>query len=784
MHETYRICWTLEQWTEALKEAAESPRVGLDFETCPDPRRETTTEPTRPEDGAKVAGTALAWLAEDGVTIKSAYAPCRHHRLYAGGMQMRPREVFGPLSDFMRNRPADQLVVVHNLSFELGFLLAEGVLWPKRGQLHDTMIAARVLNKGVGFRELIGLKGLQAEYLNRDMTSKNDMDTWLKAHNFKPGRDIWKAPPAIAGVYAQDDARDTLAIWLMWEEYVYQEPTQWWWHRGPDRRFRHDLYELEIEAAINAIINCLRGTRYDKALCARQALAAETLQEVSRRWVRNYLEMPTINPGSGPQVRGIIFSEAFGVQPSLEHMTDSFNKLPDREQVKTIEGLGKKTLKDYASLDIDALGFYAEQVPEHESLFFMLAVYRKCQTAINWFNDRVLQFGTPVAADPWWDGNGSALAVIFHRLLTVGTVSGRMSSRDYNGQQVPKRFKMLLNANKLHAILREYLPENQFEELLDMFEYAPVNEGDEAKVLGLEPGEPVIDFSVRRMFITRPDHVMRLWDLSQVEMRGFAHYSGNALLCNGYGSPPSDEEITDELSMIYEVVDGRDPHMALAQAYLMRHADLEANPFDIHAFVSDELDINRKKGKGINFGIVYGMGKRKLARQLGWTIVEGREYLARYYAKFPEIQTIQMHIKQRLRERGYVFDPFGRRYFLPMNRSYVGLNRLIQGWAATVMKVGFVRISELFASPALGGGSVHPVMGRRTPDECRGLKIVHDEIIAEVLHKHNTQNLDFMVRSCMTLMHGLNVPLGTSSEMSDRSWDEAIKYEVKTGRAA
>jgi hypothetical protein len=788
---SYRICWSIDSWVSTLREAQDSWIVGYDFETCPDrfhadyhPKKGRDGKPSkcipsalRPEDGARIAGIAISWL-DTNDRIRSAYAPIRHDPRFAGGDQLDPLQVCKAFSDFIADRPADRYLVVHNLMMELSCQLAENIVWPKEGQLHDIQIAARVLNRGVGFQELIGLKPLQAEVLKRDMGSKNDLDRWLKAHRFKPGRDIWRAPAPLAGWYAQDDARDTLEICLKWWKLIHQPPTRWWWHRAPDRSQRLDLYELEIRAAIEATISCMRGTRYDAPFCRRQGRAAEVLQSIARDWIRGYLGMPALNPGSQTQLRGVLFGTRFNFEVSLEHTTESFKKLPEREQASTIAGHGKAPLVSYASLDVDALKYYESKYIEHADLLFMLAVYRKCSTAISWFDDRVLQFGVRGSPDPWWNSDaGSYLNLMFHRLRTVGTGPGRMSSSDYNAQQVPKRLKMLLNAARLFRILEEVMHPSRLNGIMSILIRVPCKEGDEAKVLGLQPGDEVVDFSIRRMFISRPEFNLRTFDLSQVEMRGFAHYTGNRLLCNGYGPPLANVAALAELDAVQALMEEREPDWSNVD--VERHVRMEENEFDIHGFVSDELSISRKGGKGINFGLVYGMGEKKLARGLGWSPGDGKLYLARYHAKFPEIRQMQGKIVIALRSRGYVFDPFGRRYYLPVARAYVGLNRLIQGWAATAFKVGFVRTSEVFRSPGFGGGSIDSVTGLRRSDGARILTCIHDEQMGEIHRSLDNVRTDWVVRSCMTNLFGLNVPLASSSERSDGPWDNATGVSAK-----
>lgn len=789
MDGSYRICWTIDDWVRALREANESMYVGLDFESKPNPRfidfapkkidgvvNNAIPSALRPEFGAKACGTAISWYDESTKSIKSAYVGGRHWQRYAGGEQPDPSAVAAALDDFMRERPADRIIVVHNLSMELSILLTEGVAWPKRGQLHDLQVAARVLNKGVGWKELIGLKPLQKEVLGKDLDTKNDLDRWLKSHGFKPGADIWRAPVALAGMYAQDDARDTLDIFMRWMDAIYQPPTSWWWDRAPDRRQRKDLYELEIEAAINATISALRGQRFDRPLASRQTSAANTLQNVAKRWIRHYLDMPTLNPGSQTQLRGILFRNTkYGFRPSLAHTTKAFKDLSERDQVKVMAGhMGN--IIDYMSLDVDALAYYAEKYPEHADLMFMLAVYRKCNTALSWFDERVLQFAVFACPDPWFSSEmRDWIDLIFHRLRTVGTVSGRMSSADFNAQQVPKRFKMLMDASRLFNLLEAFLPANQLRQLMEMLLVSECKKGDEAKVLGLEPGAPVIDFSVRALFIPRPGFNIRGLDLSQVELRGFAHYTGNRLLCEGYGRAMTDAEVGSELRFMREMIEsGSVPDMdAFPDLNWERHVEAEANSFDAHQFVADEIGLDRKGAKGINFGIIYGMGRKKLARGLGWSIDEGRTYLRAYNERLPEIELIQTQIKAALRGRGYVFDPFGRRYYLPINRAYVGLNRLIQGWAASAFKVGFVRTSELFSSDIMGASEVHPLIGRRIPEGAKVLTCIHDELLNEIHKDLDTPLTDWAIRSSMTAFYGLKTSLSTSSERGVGSWDSS-----------
>lgn len=763
----YRIVWTIEDWVSALRECRESEVWSLDFESRPAPGRLQSTSAVRAEDGSEVCGIGIAWV-RDGA-VRSAYIGIRHDVVNAGGRQPSASQALKALSDHIESRGQTGMMVVANLAMELSFMLAEGVCWPPRGCIHDVQIAARVLNRGVGPRELIGLKLMQAHILGKDMASKNDLDEWLLAKRLKPGADIWRAPVAIAGKYCQDDCRDALDIFLPWIPEVVKPPTDWWWRRKPDKTTRTDLYELEVEVAIDAILAGLRGGRVDLRLADRRSAAAEALQNVCAAWIREKMGLPDINPASATQLRGVLFG-AYGFKVSLGHLTEGFKKLTDRDQALVLADKTGQAVVQYASLDVDALDYYASQHPEHSDLVFMLAVHRKCQTALTWFRKNVSEHGHRKMPDPWWEPDEAVLMdLIFHRLRTVGTLSGRMSSSDYNAQQIAKRFKMLIDAERVISILREFIPASQLEELKSMLDLSSVATDDESKSVKLPLGEPVIDFSIKAMFIPRPGMNIRSFDLSQVEMRGFAHFSGNGMLCRGYGGPMQDELVDAVLANVYEFVQsGRWPD-CIDWEY---HRRLERNPFDIHAFVSKQVGISRKEAKGVNFGIVYGMGKRKLARERGWTPQQGEEYLRRYYEQFPEITVLQAQIQSALRRRGYIFDPYGRRYYLGPDKAYVGLNRLIQGWAAGVFKVGVARVCDLMES--VGDRRVHPITKRVHPTGAKMLTCVHDDFQAEIPFEVDDYRFDWGVRTCMTAVHGLKVPLGASSERSSESLDKLV----------
>ena len=135
---------------------------------------------------------------------------------------------------------------------------------------------------------------------------------------------------------------------------------------------------------------------------------------------------------------------------------------------------------------------------------------------------------------------------------------------------------------------------------------------------------------------------------------------------------------------------------------------------DFHQMVADMAEINRKQAKTVNLGIMYGMGKGKLAHTLDITTDEATDLLNRYHMKVPFVKGLADLVSTQAGKHGQIRTMSGRLcrfdmwepktfgYNKPMKReqaekeygmnirrafTYKALNRLIQGSAADQTKV-------------------------------------------------------------------------------------------------
>lgn len=144
--------------------------------------------------------------------------------------------------------------------------------------------------------------------------------------------------------------------------------------------------------------------------------------------------------------------------------------------------------------------------------------------------------------------------------------------------------------------------------------------------------------------------------------------------------------------------------------------------FDAHQMTADDIGIERKQAKQINFGLIYGMGVKLLAANLGVTVGEAKKILARFHAKVPFMKELLNMASDVASKRGHVHTLSGRRrrfdLYEPMRWqkgkfakphaealheygtgikrafTYKALNAIVQGSAADVMKKAMVDINK------------------------------------------------------------------------------------------
>ncbi|MEY2653162.1 MAG: hypothetical protein RLZZ524_189, partial [Pseudomonadota bacterium] len=223
-------------------------------------------------------------------------------------------------------------------------------------------------------------------------------------------------------------------------------------------------------------------------------------------------------------------------------------------------------------------------------------------------------------------------------------------------------------------------------------------------------------------------------DYSQIELRLMAHISGDANLLKAFA-------------------DGLDVHRATAA--------------EVFGIALDQVTSEQRRyAKTINFGLIYGMGAFGLAQSLGIEQKAARDYIDRYFARYPDVRRYMDDTKASAKAQGYVETLYGRRIYLPEINGGNGprkagaerqaINAPMQGTAADLIKLAMVAVQDTLDRE-----------GRAS----RMIMQVHDELVLEV----PAAELDWAKEALPRLMAGvaqLKVPLLAEVGVGP-NWDEA-----------
>ncbi|GAA8739068.1 DNA polymerase I [Helicobacter pylori] len=218
-------------------------------------------------------------------------------------------------------------------------------------------------------------------------------------------------------------------------------------------------------------------------------------------------------------------------------------------------------------------------------------------------------------------------------------------------------------------------------------------------------------------------------DYSQIELRLLAHFSQDKDLMEAF-------------------LKGRDIHLETSKAL----------------FGGDLAKEKRSIAKSINFGLVYGMGSKKLSETLNIPLNEAKSYIEAYFKRFPSIKDYLNRMKEEILKtskaftllgRYRVFDFTGVNDYIKGNYLREGVNAIFQGSASDLLKLGMLKVSERF----------------KNNPSVRLLLQVHDELIFEIEEKNAPELQQEIQHILNNEVYPLRVPLETSAFVANR-WNE------------
>jgi DNA polymerase-1 len=174
----------------------------------------------------------------------------------------------------------------------------------------------------------------------------------------------------------------------------------------------------------------------------------------------------------------------------------------------------------------------------------------------------------------------------------------------------------------------------------------------------------------------------------------------------------------------------------------------------------------RGRAKAINFGVLYGMGPQRLARETGISMAEAKTFIEAYFEKYEKVKRYLDRQVELAREKGFVTTILGRKREVPDISSgnpglasfaeRIAVNTPIQGSAADLIKVAMVRIHRALKEKRM---------------KCRMLIQVHDELVFE-LPESELETASKLIREGMETAMSLKVPIVADLDIGS-NWAEA-----------
>ncbi len=434
-----------------------------------------------------------------------------------------------------------------------------------------------------------------------------------------------------------------------------------------------NLFDMTNEKNINSEEEKQKSIMYAYCINKLYPITMKFIEEQGETKLFKEIEMPTAKVLAKMQYNGIYINKdeliEYGrnLKFEIEEKTNKIYNLCGQEfNINSTKQLGKILFEDL-KLPVQKKGKSGystdvevlEKLREEHPVINELLDYRQLMKLNSTYVEGML---------PYINSKTNRIHSYFHQTVTA---TGRISSTEPNLQNIPTRFE-----------------------------------------LGKQ---------LRKVFKPKEGCIFVDADYSQVELRVFAHISGDK-------------------NMIEAFKNGTDIHREVASKVFNKPLD-------------EVTHEEREKAKAVNFGIVYGISDFGLGEQIKVSRKVAKEYIEEYLRKYSGIKEYMDKIDEVAKEKGYVTTIFGRRRNIPELKSQnylvrqfgsrAALNMPIQGTAADIMKLAMIEVDKRLEELGL---------------KSKLLLQIHDELLLEVPMEEENEVKELLKNSMENIVK-LKVPL-------------------------
>ena len=721
---------------------------------------ETRNEDSDSIRGARMVGFSLSFGEEKW---QNFYIPCGHTILEPYGRQISIDKLLQFIAKVLMVEGVT--LGAHNMSYDMHILanhdlhIMKYVRKLKIG-LYDTMVGSWMVdeNQFKALKEQAKRRLKHKPYVGQLMTYSETVATVpndvKRKHGLKANQkaSINLVRVDIAGDYAINDSRAVLDLIPIYEvEMLKQDPLHERFHYF-EMEYFHEAYKMER-----------RGTKLNMPLLRRYK--REIVRHIRRLEKELFQTVGySFSTRSVPALTKLLYDE---LGFPVEHMTDPTKNKSNTSNPST----GKdalKTMLDYRRTQLEPM---QEQIKKLEKNKRLKPIESKKLKRLKREADtleqklKIVKLISDVRLLHHLDSNfisgllsKQVNGIIYPRFNQSGTVTGRLSSSEPNGQNMPNDVK---DDDPRHA------------------------------------------YSIRDLFIARKGYTLLVADFGNLELRILAHIAKDPALITAFmnGDDPHSSTAINMNTTHRLVKLGINPkelkNLAGTDKALLTFNDAKKNTYDLDGMfekeawtkdlfetymyqgVDNSIDTLRKKmgdketfklllrlqkeakdlraeGKLLNFAIIYGFGDDAIAQALNLrTTEEGKRKKTAYFKAYKGVYDWVQKIRREAEKVGFVETLLHKRRRKPS--ALQASNAPIQGTAGDIVKMAQVKLGN---NPALRRMGFHQLLQ------------IHDEIVSEVKTEF-VEKAKFWMQKIMEhpLYEDLIVPL-TAVPESGMTWNQ------------
>jgi len=367
---------------------------------------------------------------------------------------------------------------------------------------------------------------------------------------------------------------------------------------------------------------------------------------------------------------------------------------------------------------------------------------------------------TGVSIEPWSAASVAkafdALGLKYHRTENSNAPSFTKQFLSNHTHPIAQKIVKLREFNKANTTFVETILEHSCNGRIHC-DFNPLRSDEGGTVTGrfsssnpnlqqIPARDPEIKSMIRGLFIPEEGTKWGSFDYASQEPRWLAHYCAQL---NGVHRHPQIDSVID----MYQ----------------------EGNA-DFHQMVADLADISRKEAKTVNLGIMYGMGRKKLAGVMDIDEMEAKSLLEKYHERVPFVKGIADLAAATASKSGSIRTWLGRKCRFDMwEPKSFGYNKAMKIEDAIKEYGGKGMIRRAFTYKALNkliqGSSADQTKKAMVDCHAEGLTpmlTVHDELCFSISSQEQSDRIVEIMSTCVP---NLKVPFEVDAELGD-NWGE------------